>query len=252
MYLDGKVALVTGSGQGIGYEIAEILAENGAHVIMNDVDKQLVSSAADSLRAKDYTVSIAPGDISKTSDVSEIVDVGLRVTGKIDILVNNAGIAIFKEFLDHTEDEWDKIFAVNVRSIFLLCKAIVPTMRAIGSGTIVNVSSIAAFHYTNPHVAYAASKAAIVALTRDLAYEFAPSNIRINAVAPGAIMTPLTATQLSQEVKDAISQAIPTGRWGTPRDIASTVLFLVSDSASYITGQTILVTGGVEIGVLSK
>ena len=160
---------------------------------------------------------------------------------------SNAAVQVATGVLEHTIEDWDRVIAVNLRGVFLCTRAVLPAMIRAGRGNIVNLASIAAFHATTPHVSYAASKAAVVAFTRDVAYEVAPHGIRVNAVAPGPIETPMTAGLLDKDMKDAISRAIPLGRWGDPQDVAAAVAYLASDEAAFVTGATLAVSGGADL-----
>jgi 3-oxoacyl-[acyl-carrier protein] reductase len=166
--------------------------------------------------------------------------------GRIDILVNNAGVVVVKQMVEQSEEDWHRVVDVNLKGVFLSCRNVLPEMIARKRGAIVNIASIAAFHVTVPHVPYAASKAGVVAITRDLAYEVARFGIRVNAVAPGPIDTPMSQ-MVSAEQKQAIARSIPLGRIGQPEDIGQAVVFLASDAASYITGATLPVSGGADL-----
>jgi 3-oxoacyl-[acyl-carrier protein] reductase len=170
--------------------------------------------------------------------------------GQIDILVNNAGTLVLKPMVEQTEEEWDRVLDVNLKGVFLCCRHMLPEMIKRKRGAIVNIASIAAFHVTVPHVPYAASKAGVVALTRDLAYEVGRLGIRVNAIVPGPIATPMVGN-VSDEQREAIAKSILLGRMGQPEDIGQAAVFLASDAASYITGATIPVSGGTDLKVIA-
>jgi 3-oxoacyl-[acyl-carrier protein] reductase len=187
-------------------------------------------------------------DVARADDVKRVVRETLERFKKIDILVNNAGVLVVRRMIEQTEDDWDRVLDVNLKGAFLCCREVVPEMIARKRGAIVNIASIAAFHYTVPHVPYAASKAGVVALTRDLAYEVGRHGIRVNAIAPGPIETPM-ARIASEEQRQRIAGNIPLGRLGQPEDIGNAAVFLASDAASFITGATLPVSGGADLHV---
>jgi 3-oxoacyl-[acyl-carrier protein] reductase len=192
-----------------------------------------------------------PTDVSRADDVKRMVQQTIAHFGKIDILVNNAGTLVVKPMVEQTEEEWDRVLDVNLKGVFLCCRHVLPEMIARKRGAIVNIASIAAFHVTVPHVPYAASKAGVVALTRDLAYEVGRLGIRVNAIAPGPIETPM-AQIVSDEQRQAMARSILLGRMGQPEDIGEAAVFLASDAASFITGATLPVSGGTDLKVLAS
>lgn len=255
--LSGQTALVTGAATGLGNAIAERLADEGAAVILVDIDAEGLAHAVDRVRSRGAKAHAVVADVSSPSDVERAVEEGEEHCGPITILVNNAGIAVFKPYVEHTDDDFDRQIAVNLRGTHLFMSRVVPGMVARGEGYVVNISSAAAMHYTVPHAMYAASKAAVIALTRDSAFELARHGVRVNAVAPGLIAVPPSATKtpLLQTKTESAGRDTSTSTttrplgYGLPRDIADVVTFLVSDQARFVIGQTITVAGGTDLQV---
>lgn len=250
--LDGRVAIVTGAGQGIGHGVALCLARAGAHVVVGDTVQERTTRAVADIEALGVQAFGVQVNVAQAGDVDRLVQETLSRFGKIDILVNNAGVVVIKSITEQTEADWDKVLGVNLKGVFLCCHRVVQEMIKQQRGAIVNIASIAAFHYTVPHVPYAASKAGVVALTRDLAYEVARFGVRVNAIAPGPIETPMMGTALTPQQKEAYARNIPLGRLGQPQDIGEAAVFLVSDAASYITGATLPVSGGTDLRVTTS
>lgn len=247
MQLDGKVAVITGGTAGIGKSIALSFAKAGASVIIlgtnasraEDVLRELQGVAKNSLQKfSSYLV-----DISKTADVLETMTKILQEFAKIDVLVNNAGITKDNLLLKMTEEDWDTVLDVNLKSVYNTCKAVVRSMIKARSGSIINISSVIGITGNAGQVNYAASKAGMIGVTKSLAKELASRFIRVNCVAPGYIETQMTQT-LPPSVKDSILSKIPLGMIGKPEDVAEVCVFLASDLSSYITGQVIAVDGG--------
>jgi 2-hydroxycyclohexanecarboxyl-CoA dehydrogenase len=234
--LTGQVALVTGAAQNIGFGIAQRLSAGGASIIALDKDAAALERAVDRLRASGKVVGVV-ADVSSRPDVEAALQTARADVGEPDILVNNAGIWITKSLLQHTDDDWNRVISINLTGTFICCTAVLPGMIRRGRGAIVNISSIAAWYYTIPHASYAASKAGVSALTRDLAYEVASLGVRVNAIAPGNI---------PKEPRE--TNGLPIGS-GTPRDIADAVAFLVSDAARYVVGVTLPVAGGGDLAL---
>jgi 3-oxoacyl-[acyl-carrier protein] reductase len=246
--LGDRVAIVTGAGRGIGRGIARCLARAGVEVAVVDQAEDRIAGVVaevESLGRRGLGIS---ADVARAGDVKRVVGETLERFGKIDLLVNNAGVVVVRRMIEQTEEDWDRVLDVNLKGAFLCCREVVPEMIARKRGAIVNIASIAAFHVTVPHVPYAASKAGLVALTRDLAYEVGRHGIRVNAIAPGPIETPM-ARIASEEQRQRIAGNIPLGRIGQPEDIGNAVVFLASDAAGFITGATLPVSGGADLRV---
>ena len=244
MQLEGKVALVTGASRGIGKAIALMLAENGADIAVNFAGSTAAAEAvAAEIEKMGRKAILVQGDVSKADVCAEIVDKVVNELGHIDILVNNAGITRDTLLLRMKEEDWDAVLNTNLKGVFNCTKAAVKYMAKQRSGSIVNISSVVALMGNAGQANYAAAKAGILGFTRSVAKEMAARGIRVNAVTPGFIKTDMTSV-LSEKVVAAMEASIPLARLGEPEDIAKAVLFLVSDNAAYITGQTLHVDGG--------
>ena len=244
MQLEGKVALVTGASRGIGKAIALMLAENGADIAVNFAGSTAAAEAvAAEIEKMGRKAILVQGDVSKADVCAEIVDNVVSELGHIDILVNNAGITRDTLLLRMKEEDWDAVLNTNLKGVFNCTKAAVKYMAKQRSGSIVNISSVVALMGNAGQANYAAAKAGILGFTRSVAKEMAARGIRVNAVTPGFIKTDMTSV-LSEKVVAAMEASIPLARLGEPEDIAKAVLFLVSDNAAYITGQTLHVDGG--------
>lgn len=240
--LKNKVAVITGAKQGIGFGIALALAKEGCNVVVSDLVQEDCEKALMKI-TKDGVKGLAVKcDVSKKEEVENLFQKAGNEFGKVDVLVNNAGIFPFISFEQMTEQDWDKVIDVNLKSVFLCSKEVLKFMPE--GGRIINISSIASFVGFEGLVHYCASKGGINAMIRALALELAKKQITVNAVAPGAIETPGAGGVLSDEVKKQTIANIPLARMGQPQDIANAVVFLAGDKASYITGQTIVVDGG--------
>jgi NAD(P)-dependent dehydrogenase (short-subunit alcohol dehydrogenase family) len=246
MSLSGKRALVTGAGRGIGRGIAEVLAERGAAVAVNDIDGDHAGAVVEELRARGASAVAAPGDVSKRADVERMFDTASAALGPIDILVNNAGIETIVPFLELTDDQWTRLVDINLRGAWLcsqiFCRRAIADKR---SGNIVSIGSIQAGKVLPGRTHYAPAKLALEALTRNISAEVTPHGIRVNCIHPGLIDTPMTEWIMKNaEVMPLILAQISMGRAGQPQEIGKVAAFLVSDDASYLTGQSIYVDGG--------
>lgn len=238
-----RVALVTGGGSGLGRAIAWGFACHGAHVVLVDRDAAAVRAAADEIaRAGTRTLALV-AEASDEAQVERAVADALAAFGHVDVLVNGAGHNIRRPLLEFTVEEFDSLHAVHVRGAFLFARAVGRHMQARASGAMINIASIIGLVGAPNVSAYAAAKGALVQLTRALALEMAPAGVRVNAIAPGYIDTPLTR-QHSEAVRRRIETGTPLGRFGEPRELIGASVFLASDAASYVTGTTLVVDGG--------
>jgi NAD(P)-dependent dehydrogenase (short-subunit alcohol dehydrogenase family) len=239
--LDGRVAVVTGGGRGIGLAIAEAFVEAGARTVIAEIDRDLGQAAARRLGPAAEFVQL---DVAQSSEVRRAAEGIVARQGKVDVLVNNAGICLTKDALETDDDLWRRQLAVNLDGVFFCCREFGRHMVAQRSGSIVNVSSIAGVIDVRPqnHVGYDTSKAAVVQIARALASEWAPYGVRVNAIAPGYVATDMP--QVTPERMEAWMSMIPIGRMLEPGEIASAVLFLASSAASSITGHLLLADGG--------
>ena len=235
-----KTVLITGASRGIGEQIARAFSSSGYNVVINyNKSEERAKKLGEELNAP-----IFKADVSKFDQAKALVDFAIEKFGKIDVLVNNAGIALPQKVLqDVSEDEFDNIVAVNLKSTFNCCKLVIDGMVFNGGGSIINISSIWGQVGASCEAVYSMTKAGIIGFTKSLAQELAPSKIRVNAVAPGFIQTDMNA-HLSNEDIDDFLQSVPLNRVGLPEEVANAVMFLASDDASYITGHVLNVNGG--------
>ena len=243
MEFTGKTAIVTGSARGIGKAIAARLAASDARVVISDVLMDLAEETVREFHEKGYDALAVMANVTKQADVDNLVKTTLEKYQSIDILVNNAGITRDTLLVRMSEEDWDKVLAINLKGAFLATQAIARVMMKQRSGRIINISSVVGRMGNVGQANYAASKAGLIGLTKSAAKELAGRGITVNAVAPGFIATDMTE-KLPQAARDAFLNNIPLKRAGTPEDIAAVVAFLASDDASYITGQVLGVDGG--------
>jgi 3alpha(or 20beta)-hydroxysteroid dehydrogenase len=238
--LDGKVALITGGARGQGAAHARRLAEEGACVITGDVLDAEGEATATELRADGLDVDYVHLDVTSRTDWDRVVRSSVERRGGLDVLVNNAGIVHVNPLLDETLEDWNSLLAVNVTGVLLGMQAAIPALRARGGGSIVNISSVFGLAGANGYVAYCASKAAVVMMTKTAALEHAGHRIRVNAICPGGVATAMNAN----EEGSGVVPLTPMGRRADVREISGTVLFLASDDSTFVTGTEIVVDGG--------
>jgi len=241
--LKDKVALITGSGRGIGREIALTFARQGADVISIDIDLQSATEISKLVESEGRSSKAYACDISDFEMTHRVLNSAIEDFGKIDVLVNNAGITRDNLLLRMTEEEWDLVLKVNLKGAFNVTKAVLKQMIKQRSGKIINIASVIGIMGNAGQANYAASKSGLIAFTKSLAKELASRNINVNAIAPGYIKTKMTEV-LSDEIKNQILSLIPLARFGQPQDVANCALFLASPLSDYITGQVIVVDGG--------
>ena len=248
--LDGKSALVTGGARGNGAGIGRGLAEHGADVVLSDIDAETVASEAEAIaRSSGRRVEGIAGDVSDPRDAAAMVEHTVATLGQIDILVNNAGIFAPVDFLEMSLDSWESVLRVNLTGSMLVAQAAGREMAKTGGGSIVNITSIGAEQGFPGAASYSASKGGLQMMTRCMALDVARAGIRVNAIAPGFIKTPMTEPlYTSEEAVAHIESFVPLERMGVPADLAGTVVYLASDLAEYVTGETITVDGGVAAG----
>lgn len=243
MTFENKVAIVTGAAQGIGLGIARELAKRGARVALSDISDEVVVRAKE-LSDEGYDVMSVVGDVSDTGQVQDMVDDVSGRWDRIDILVNNAGIYPYKALDEMERPDWDRVININLTGTYNFTKAVLPHMQKHG-GSIINIASIAGTTVGYEMLAhYSASKAGVLGFTKAAALELAKHKIRVNAIAPGAIQTPTVEKVMDEATRKQTIESIPWKRMGTPEDIGKATAFLASDDSEYITGQLLIVDGG--------
>ena len=242
---DGKVALVTGGGGGIGSAIARRLASEGAHVVVTDVNAEAAQAVAAEIATAGHQASAIAANIARAEECHTLVKQVLAAQGQIDVLVNNAGINRRGNIMAISEDDWDATFAVNIDAMFHLSRAVIPQMMARGAGAIVNTASQWGLHPAPNHIAYNVSKAAVASFTQNLARDYAPHGIRVNAVCPGEIHTPMLEAGVKRSGRTIadLDRMVPYGRIGKPEEVAALVAFLASDEAPFMCGSLVEITG---------
>jgi NAD(P)-dependent dehydrogenase (short-subunit alcohol dehydrogenase family) len=246
--LKGKVAFITGSGMGMGREAALLFAEEGARVVVADINE---AAARDTValveRAGSQALAVA-GDVAREDDVRRMIDAGVQRFGTFHVLYNNAGV-LWKDrdrsVVETDEAQWDRVMAINLKSVFWVTKHGIPHLQRAGGGSIINVGSVSGLvGFRRAQDAYTAAKGALIALTKSLAIQFAKDGIRCNVIHPGIVDTPMQAPYLSDELRQEFKTGIPLGRIARPREIVYGALFLASDESSYMTGAELVMDGG--------
>lgn len=247
--LEGKIALVTGGGTGIGRATAQAFARHGASVVVAGRRSEPLQEAVQAIRGAGGSVEAVTGDVGRADDAGRLVRETVATYGRIDVLVNNAGQELVANLLDTTEEWWDRVLDTNLKSVYLLSREALPHMIENGGGSIVNVASQLAFVGAQNFAAYTASKGGVINLTRSMALDHALQNVRVNALCPGAIDTPLLRRQFEdqegpQGTLEDLANLHPMKRLGRPEEIAHAAVFLASDESSFMTGSALVVDGG--------
>ncbi len=252
MKLDRRVAIITGAAAGIGEAAARLFAKEGARLILVDLDEERLARLTEELEAASTIVLDIPADVSVSSTAESVVARTTNQFGHIDVLFNNAGIVLGGTLVECTEEEWDRTMAVNLKSMYYLCRAVVPVMQRQGAGAIVNMSSIAGAAGVVQRGAYTVSKAGVIGLTKSLAADYVKDGIRVNCICPATVDTPslqrrIAAAPDPQQARRAFVARQPMGRIGTPEEIAALALYLACDDSRYMTGQAIVIDGGMKV-----
>jgi len=246
--LNGKVALITGAGMGMGREASVLFAEEGARVVVADINAKAAGETVELVKKAGGQALAVTGDVAVEADVKRMIEEGVGAFGALHVLYNNAGV-LWKDkdrgVLETDGVQWDRVMGINLKSVFWVTKHGIPHLRTAGGGSIILVGSVSALAgFTRAQDAYTAAKGALIALNKSLAIQFAKDRIRSNIIHPGIVETPLQAPYLTPELRAEFNSGIPLGRIGQPRDIAYAALFLASEESSFMTGAEMIVDGG--------
>ncbi len=249
MKLGNKIAIVTGSAMGIGKGIAKVFVREGAKVVLADINADVGRETESELKKSGGDVFFVRCDVSSEEQVKALIEATIQKYDRLNVLVNDAGIGVYKSVLDATAEEFDRCIAVNLRGVFLCCKYAIPHMQVAGGGSIVNIASVHSYQNVGGTAPYAASKGGVVALTRVMAIDYGPDKIRVNAICPGWIDTPLIHGIFAGDpdpakARQAVERRQVLGRLGKPEEIGEAAAFLASDESSYITGASLMVDNG--------
>jgi NAD(P)-dependent dehydrogenase (short-subunit alcohol dehydrogenase family) len=250
--LKGKVAFITGAGAGMGREASVLFAEEGARLVVADIDGKAAQGTVELVEKAGGQALGVTGDVAVESDVQRMIEEGIRRFGALHVLYNNAGV-LWKDrdrsVLETDEKWWDRVMAINLKSVFWVTKYGIPHLQRAGGGSIINMGSVSALAgFTRAQDAYTAAKGAVISLTKSLAIQFARDKIRCNVIHPGIVDTPLQAPYLTEAIRKEFETGIPLGRIAQPREIAYVALFLASDESSFMTGAELVVDGGFTAG----
>ncbi len=242
--LEGQVALITGAGRGIGFAFARALAAAGAHVVINDLDSAIAETACQTIRDAGGKASPAVFDVTDFDNLDAIVDTIVADLGRLDILMNNAGILIRAPIEDHAMPDFNRVININLNAVYAMARACARPMRAQGRGRIINTGSVMSISSRPGVISYVAAKHGVMGLTRGLAAELGPDNITVNAIGPGYILTEMNRHVLGTPFEKVVTDRTPMARWAEPEELTGTAVFLASDAASFVTGQLLMVDGG--------
>lgn len=248
--LEHKVALITGGGSGIGSETASLMASEGAKIVVADIEADSAHKTVERIRSNGGTAIAVVGDVTKAADCEAFVEATLRQYGSFSVLHNNAGALERSALMDMSEELWDRLITVNLKSVFLMTRAAVPALARCGQlASIINVGSVLGLLGTGGNAAYTAAKGGVISLTRKLALELAPMNIRVNCYCPSTVDTAMAAGTIFKgdvdgRLRREHAEVFPLRRFGSPRDIANLAVFLASDESSWMTGSVVVIDGG--------
>jgi gluconate 5-dehydrogenase len=242
--LEGQIALITGAGRGIGFAFARALAAAGAHVVVNDLNAGVADSACEHIRDEGGKASPAVFDVTDFDSLDTVVDGIVADLGRLDILINNAGILIRAPIEDHAMPDFNRVININLNAVYAMARACARPMRAQGRGRIINTASVMSISSRPGVISYVAAKHGVLGLTRGLAAELGPNNITVNAIGPGYILTEMNRHVLGTPFEKTVIDRTPMARWAEPEELTGTAVFLASDAASFVTGQLLMVDGG--------